>query len=202
MLTVIKARDLLPRPGDRQQHQVRADRRGLHTGPQEDRAGQAGLPRRQPLLQPEVHRLPGRCTSLRRLQPVGHRFQGRGARLPAALPPGQVHIRETGTQEDRTEEVGDEVRLVDSNSRDDRRSGGGLRAQGPDPAAHRGDRAGQAEGDNRPHRLRGQDRQAPGLHQGLFVQRTQGKRIQLHRPGVAGCAHGHHQVRGFRPADD
>ena len=55
---------------------------------------QARVPRRQPLLQSQMHRRHGRRTSLRRIQHERHRLQGRRPRLPAALHPGQVDWRE------------------------------------------------------------------------------------------------------------
>ena len=66
---------------------VRADRRALFAEPREHRPRQARVPGRQPLHQPADHRRPGRPPAVRRLQALGHRHQGRRARLPARIPP-------------------------------------------------------------------------------------------------------------------
>ena len=82
------------RAGHCQQHGVRFDRRGLYHLRRQDRGGEGAVPRRQPVHQSQVHRGHGWRASLRRLQHVGHRLQGRRPRLPAAVHSGQVDWRE------------------------------------------------------------------------------------------------------------
>ena len=81
-------------PGHRQQHRVRPDRRGLYHVGGQDRGGQGAVPRRQPVHQSQVHGSDGGRASLRRLQHVGHRLEGRRPGLPAAVHPGEVDWRE------------------------------------------------------------------------------------------------------------
>ena len=52
------------------------------SSPEKMERGQQRVPRRQPVYQPQVHRRHGGRASLRRLQHVGHRFEGRRAGLP------------------------------------------------------------------------------------------------------------------------
>ena len=94
VLAVLKASDLDDALRDRQRHRVRPDRRPLLAQPGEHRAGQARVPRRQPLHQPADHRRPGRPPAVRRLQALGHRHQGRRPRLPAGVPADPDHHRE------------------------------------------------------------------------------------------------------------
>ena len=63
-----------------------------------------GVPRRQSLLQPQVHRRDGRRASLRRLQHERHRLQGRRPRLSAAVHPGQEHRGKDGAVSSQAEE--------------------------------------------------------------------------------------------------
>ena len=56
----------------------------------EHREGARAVPRRQPVLQSQVHRRDGRRAPVRRIQYVGHGLEGRRAGLPAAVRAGEV----------------------------------------------------------------------------------------------------------------
>ena len=75
---------------------IRPDRRGLLEQPRPPAPGQRALPRRQPVLQPEVHRRDGRRAPVRRLQHVRHGFQGRRPGLPVAVPASEIGSGEGG----------------------------------------------------------------------------------------------------------
>ncbi len=53
--------------------------------------GASGVPRRQSVYQPQVHRGDGRRASVWRLQYVGHGFQGGWTGLPAVVYAGEIH---------------------------------------------------------------------------------------------------------------
>ena len=104
VLAVIKSQSFDDALEDRQQHRIRPHRRHLHQLPRKTRPRPRRVQRRQPLLQPQVHRSHGRRPPLRRLQHERHRLQGRRPRLPAPLHPGKEHRRKnrprnTGTRE-------------------------------------------------------------------------------------------------------
>ena len=100
-------RNLRPRPGrhksrelrasshHRQQHRVRTHRSHLQQHSREVRPGPPGIPRRQLIPEPQMHRSHGRRTPLRRLQHVRHRLESRRSRLLVTLHPGKVHSRES-----------------------------------------------------------------------------------------------------------
>ena len=66
-----------------------------HDESREARESQGRIPRRQPVLEPEVYRRPGRHPSFRGIQHERDRFQGRWSRLPAPFYSGQVHRSQT-----------------------------------------------------------------------------------------------------------
>ena len=61
-------------------------------GPRRSSKRHGRIPRGQPVLQPQVHRRSGGGASVRRLQHVRHRLQGRRLRLPAPLHPGEAGV--------------------------------------------------------------------------------------------------------------
>ena len=69
----------------RQRHGVCPDRRPLLTQPGQHRQGETRVGRGQPLHQPHDHRGRRGASSVRRVQDVRRRHQGRGTRLPAKL---------------------------------------------------------------------------------------------------------------------
>ena len=67
---------------------------GLYSrSPGQHRAGEARVPRRQPVHQPQDHRRPGRSPAVWRLQAVGHRLQGGRAGLLVAIRPAPDYHR-------------------------------------------------------------------------------------------------------------
>ena len=94
VLAVLKAKDLDDALRIANGTAVRPDRRPLFAQPGQHRAGPPRVPRRQSLHQPRDHRGPGRPPAVRRVQALGHRHQGRRARLPARVPADPLRHRE------------------------------------------------------------------------------------------------------------
>ena len=89
-----QVKELRSRARDRQRHRIRPDRRGLYEIEGQDCAGHPGIPRGQPVHQPQVHRRYRGCASVRRLQHVGHGFKIRRPGLFVLVYPGQSGGRE------------------------------------------------------------------------------------------------------------
>ena len=89
-----QVKELRSRARDRQRHGIRPDRRGLYEIEGQDCAGHPGIPRRQSVHQPQVHRRHRRCASFRRVQYVGHGFKIRRPGLFVLVYAGQSGGRE------------------------------------------------------------------------------------------------------------
>ena len=105
VLAVLKATDLDDALRIANGTPVRPDRRPLFAQPGEYRAGPARVPRRQPLHQPRDHRGAGRPPAVRRVQALGHRHQGRRARLSARIPAHALRHREHHAPRVRADEA-------------------------------------------------------------------------------------------------
>ena len=92
--------ELRSRSRNRQRHRIRLDRRGLHQFERKDRSRHPGVPRRQPLHQPQVHRRDGGRSSVRRIQYVGNGFEVWRPGLSVLVHPGKI-----GGGEDQVEEL-------------------------------------------------------------------------------------------------
>ena len=77
------------RAGTRERHAVRADRRGVFERPETSERSARAVPCGQSVSEPEMHRRDGRRASVRRIQYVGHGFEGRRPGLSAAVFAGE-----------------------------------------------------------------------------------------------------------------